>query len=270
MTHALIWIAIVVAGLALFARWIEPRVAFYPFAGEDATPRTFGLAFEPLTIETADGERLRAWRIDAPSPRARVFYFHGNGGNLSNWSPILAATVRRGYSVAALDYRGYGLSTGKPSEQGLYRDADAFVRALWVDADPRVPTILWGRSLGGAVAAYAATVRRPDGLVLEAAFPDGRAAVRDSLLFRVLGLFASYRFPTADFANRARVPVLQMHGDRDSVIPFALGQELFEKIDGPKQFVAIPGRDHNDEAPRDQEPYWGAIERFVAGLRRAR
>jgi fermentation-respiration switch protein FrsA (DUF1100 family) len=270
MTHALVWLAAALVGLSLLARWIEPRIAFFPFPGEDVTPRTLGIAFEPVTIHTADGERLRAWRMDAPSPRARILYFHGNGGNLSNWAPILAAIVRRGYSVAALDYRGYGLSTGRPTEQGLYRDADAFVRAAWPDNDARIPAVLWGRSLGTAVAAYAATVRKPDGLIIEAGFPNATAAVRDTPALRVLGLFATYRFPTVEFVNRARVPVLQMHGDRDSVIPFTLGQELFGAIDGPKQFVVIPGGDHNDEAPREQEPYWGAIERFVSGLPRGR
>jgi fermentation-respiration switch protein FrsA (DUF1100 family) len=262
--------AAVLVGLPLFVRWLEPRIAFFPTAGEDGTPRTYGIAFEPLTIQTADGERLQAWRMDATSPKARVLYFHGNGGNLANWAPILAAIVRRGYSVAAVDYRSYGLSTGRPTEQGLYRDADAFVRAVWTDGDSRVPTIFWGRSLGTAVAAYASTVRRPDGLIIESGFPNGRAVFRDSLLFRFLGLFATYRFPTVEFVNRARVPVLQMHGDRDSVIPFALGQELFGAIEGQKQFLVIAGGDHNDEAPRDLEAYWGALERFVAGLPRGR
>ena len=160
MTQALIVLAVIVAGLAIFARWLEPRISFFPFPGEDVTPRAFGIAFEPLTIQTDDGERLRAWRMDRPSPRARVFYFHGNGGNLSNWAPILAAIVSRGYAVAAIDYRGYGLSSGRPTERGLYRDADAFVRAVWPGDDPHTPTIFWGRSLGTAVAAHAAGQRR--------------------------------------------------------------------------------------------------------------
>jgi uncharacterized protein len=263
-------LAAVLIGLALFVRWLEPRMAFFPTAGEDGTPRTHGIAFEPLTIQTTDGERLRAWRMNAASPKARVLYFHGNGGNLANWAPILAAIVRRGYSVAAVDYRGYGLSTGRPTEQGLYRDADAFVRAAWPDSDSRRPTIFWGRSLGTTVAAYAATVRKPDALIIESGFPDGPAVFRDSLLLRILGLFATYRFPTIEFVNRARVPVLQMHGDRDSMIPFALGQELFGAIEGQKQFFVIAGGDHNDEAPPDAEAYWGALERFVAGLPRGR
>jgi fermentation-respiration switch protein FrsA (DUF1100 family) len=269
MTNALIILVTVLVGLSLFVRWLEPRMAFFPDAGESETPRTLGVAFEPLTIETADGERLRAWRMDAASPRGRVLYFHGNGANLSNWLPILTGIVRHGYSVAAIDYRGYGLSTGRPTERGLYRDADAFVRGVWSDADAHVPTVFWGRSLGTTVAAYAATVRKPDGLVIEAGFPDGRAVVRDSLLFRALSLFATYRFPTAELVNRARVPVLQMHGDHDSHIPFAIGRELYDAIEGPKQFFTIAGGDHNDDA-RDQEAYWGAIDRFVAGVSRGR
>jgi fermentation-respiration switch protein FrsA (DUF1100 family) len=258
----------VVGGLAVFARWLEQRIAFFPFTGEDVTPRTFGLPFDALTIPTADGERLHAWRMEVAAPRARVLYFHGNGGNLSNWAPILAAIVKRGYSVAAIDYRGYGLSTGRPTERGLYHDADAFVRSVWADADSRIPLVFWGRSLGTPIAAYAATVRTPAGLVIESGFPDARSIVRGSLLFTILSPFATYRFPTAELVNRARVPVLQLHGDRDSVIPFALGQELSARIEGTKQFVVIAGGDHNDGAPQDPAAYWGAIERFVAGLTR--
>src|SRR5687768_10993637 len=130
----LIALAVALLALALFVRWVEPRLAFFPFKGEAETPRDFGVAFEPLTIETADGERLRAWSMPAAAPRARVVYFHGNGGNLSNWSPILAGIVQRGYSVIAVDYRGYGLSTGRPTEQGIYRDVDALLPRAWPDA----------------------------------------------------------------------------------------------------------------------------------------
>src|SRR4051812_12354822 len=191
-------------------------MAFFPFTGESETPREYRVPFDAVTIRTSDGEQLRAWRMHATAPRARIVYFHGNGGNLSNWTPILAAIARHGYSVVALDYRGYGLSTGRPTERGLYRDADAFVRAAWTGDAARTPTLYWGRSLGAAIAAYAATVRKPDGLIIESGFADARSAVRGSALFTVLSAFATYRFPTADLANRARVPILQMHGDHDS------------------------------------------------------
>jgi fermentation-respiration switch protein FrsA (DUF1100 family) len=264
--YLLISLAVAVVALAAFVRWLEPRMAFFPFAGEAETPRDFGLPFDPVTIETSDGERLRAWVIRAAEPRARIVYFHGNGGNLSNWSPILAGIVRRGYSLAAVDYRGYGLSTGRPTEQGIYRDVEAFVARQWTDAGGKGPLIYWGRSLGGAMAAYAATVRKPDGVIIEAGFPDARAVVGGSLPLAVLSVFASYRFPAAEFMNRANVPLLQLHGDRDSVIPFALGRELHDRIRGPKEFVVISGGDHNDAAAPDPAAYWSAIDRFIATL----
>jgi uncharacterized protein len=270
MNLVLITLAVTLLALALFVRWVEPRLAFFPSPGEADTPRDFGVAFEPLTIETKDGERLRAWLMPAAAPRARVVYFHGNGGNLSNWSPILAGIVTRGYSVIALDYRGYGLSTGRPTEQGIYRDVDALVARAWPDADPAVPLVYWGRSLGGTMAAYAATVRTPAGVILEAGFPDARSVTRGSPSLAFLFLFASYKFPTADFINAANVPVLQLHGDHDSVIPFELGRELSARIQVRKDFVVIAGGDHNDTVPTDPQTYWSAIDRFVDALKTQR
>lgn len=267
MYLVLITLAVSLLALTFFVRWVEPRLAFFPFQGEAETPRDFGVAFEPLTIETTDGERLRAWLMPAAAPRARVVYFHGNGGNLSNWAPILAAIVKRGYAVIAVDYRGYGLSTGRPTEQGIYRDVDALVARAWPETDATVPLVYWGRSLGCTMAAYAATVRKPDGAIFEAGFSDARSVTRGSPALAFLSLFSSYRFPTADFINAANVPVLQLHGDHDSVIPFELGRELSGRIRGRKEFVVIAGGDHNDAAPSDPQAYWAAIDRFVSLLR---
>jgi fermentation-respiration switch protein FrsA (DUF1100 family) len=269
MYVALLTLVVALGALAVFVRWLEPRFAFYPTRGEAETPRDFGIPFEAITIDTADGEHLRGWVMRAAVPRAQVVYFHGNGANLSNWSPILANIVAHGYSVLAIDYRGYGMSTGRPTERGLYRDVDAIVKRGWPTGDPSVPTIYWGRSLGATMAAYAATVRPPDGLILESGFTSARAAVRGSMPLVILSLLSSYRFPTAEFVNRASRPVLVMHGNRDAVIPFDRGRELFEKIAVPKQFVVIEGGDHNDTTPPRPEDYWGAIDRFVATLRRS-
>ena len=270
MLYLLTAFAVVVAGLAVLVRWIEPRLAFFPLAGEQETPRDFGVPFEAMTVRTADGEQLRAWRMAPPAPqapRARIVYFHGNGGNLSNWSPILAAIVRRGYAVFAIDYRGYGVSTGRPGEQGLYRDVDAAVAAAWPDDRSRLPIVYWGRSLGVSMAAYAATVKAPDGVIAEAGFANARAAVRGSPVLAALSMFASYRFPAADFFTRARTPVLVLHGDRDRVIPYGLGRELFAQIPEPKTFVTIAGGDHNDATAPDPAAYWAAIDGFIATLK---
>ena len=259
---------VALVALAALVRWLEPRLAFFPFAGESETPRDFGVPFEATTVETRDGERLRAWIMRAPDARARVVYFHGNGGNLSNWAPILASIVRRGYSVFAFDYRGYGVSSGRPTERGLYRDVEAVVARAWSDdRDGGAPLIYWGRSLGCSMAGYAATVRAPAGVIVEAGFADARAAVRGSPL-ALLAILASYRFPAGEFLNHAKAPVLQLHGDRDSVIPFQRGRELHERLTVPKRFVTIAGGDHNDAAPADAAAYWSAIDAFAASLRR--
>jgi fermentation-respiration switch protein FrsA (DUF1100 family) len=250
----------------LLVRWAEPRLAFFPTRGESETPRDSGVPFEAVTIDTSDGEHLRGWVMPAPAPRANVVYFHGNGANLSNWSPILASIVKRGYSVFAFDYRGYGQSTGHPTERGLYRDVEAVVKQANLGQSAAIPTIYWGRSLGAAMAGYAATVRPPDGIILESGFANARAAVRSSPILLVLSFLSSYRFPAAEFVNRANRPVLVIHGNRDSVIPFALGQELFETLRVPKQFVVIEGGDHNDDVPRDAQVYWSAIDHFSDGL----
>ena len=111
--------------VAAAVRFAESKLAFFPLPGETRTPDAFGIAFTPTTLETADGERIRVWQLPRADARARVVYFHGNGGNLSLWSDVLAGLWQQGFEVVAVDYRGYGVSTGQPSESGLYRDVDA-------------------------------------------------------------------------------------------------------------------------------------------------
>jgi hypothetical protein len=242
-------------------------MAFFPFAGEDVTPRQFGVGFSALTLETADGERLRAWHLAHADAVAQVVYFHGNGGNLSIWTDVLVGLWRERLDVVAVDYRGYGLSTGKPTEEGLYRDVDAtvsHVQSTLRRAD--LPLIYWGRSLGTAMAGYAATRGRPDGVVLEAGFPSARALFDRNPVMRLLSAFATYRFATAEWMANVRAPTLVIHGDRDSVIPHRHGQDLYDALPGPKRFVAIPGGDHNDPAPADAALYWSAVREFIASL----
>jgi fermentation-respiration switch protein FrsA (DUF1100 family) len=258
----------VIAVLAVTVRAIESRFAFFPSAGGTTTPEDFGIPFERASLTAAGGVTLRGWSMPHPSPRARIVYFHGNGGNLSVWAPILAGIHRRGYALHAFDYRGYGESTGKPSEQGLYGDVDAAVEWASRTQGARVPVIYWGRSLGATMAAYAATRRPPDGVILESGFADARSLLRSSPPMAVLSLFSSYRFPTAGWLEKVRSPVLVLHGDRDGVIPFAAGRALFERIAGPKQFVTIKDGDHNDAEPPDPNAYWSAIAAFIGGLDR--
>ena len=137
----------VAAALLLVVRMVEPRLAFFPLPGESTTPAAFGVPHDTLSVTTGDGEQLQGWRLGPAKagphvlPRAHVVYFHGNGGNLSIWAPVLAGLARRGYAVTAFDYRGYGNSTGRPSEHGLYRDVDAVIERFWSGPQPEAPVV---------------------------------------------------------------------------------------------------------------------------------
>ncbi len=267
------WLAPIVLTIVALAviTWLvrraEPRLAFFPLAGEDATPASFGVEFTASTITTADGERLRVWRLPRPNSLAEVVYFHGNGGNLSLWSDVLVGLWHEGFAVTAVDYRGYGLSTGRPSEAGLYRDVEATLDFVHREPRASAPLIYWGRSLGVAMAAYAATFRPPDGIVLESGFPSMRSVLETNPVLWLLSWVSSYRFPTAEFMSAVRHPTLVLHGDRDEVIPYRLGQRLYAGLPGPKVFQSIAGGRHNDPVPQEAESYWRGVRRFAANLR---
>jgi uncharacterized protein len=274
-TRALV-VIVVSTALVITMKWlvarVEPRLTFFPSAGETETPRSIGLEYEAVSIRTADEETIAAWWMPHEAARADVVYFHGNGGNLSIWLPILAGVQASGLNVLAFDYRGYGRSTGSPTEKGLYRDADAVLAELArlrqresaAGTTVRRPIIYWGRSLGGPVAAYATTVTRPDGLILESTFPEKRAVLGRQLVLRTLDLLASFRFETADMLRGFDRPTLVMHGDSDSVVPYAAGRALFERLSEPKRFVTLQGADHNDFHPATAREYWEAVNDLVS------
>ena len=266
------WLLILLASgllLKLLVVALEPRLVFFPSRGEDRTPADFGIRHAAVRIATTDGRQLAAWLLEPEQPIADVVYFHGNGGNLSIWLPVLAGLYEKGLRVLAVDYRGYGLSGGSPSERGLYRDAEAAAHYAAMErreSAARRPLIFWGRSLGGPVAAAATRVVQPDGLILESTFPDKATVARTNPLLRVLNALSAYRFPTVDMLEDFKRPVLVIHGTADSVIPHRLGVALYEQLRAPKQLLEIPGADHNDLIAPEQEPYWTRVREFVDHL----
>ena len=260
-------VVFLLAVVTMAVRFAESHLVFFPWPGEQRTPETLGVPFTPLTIATADGETLRGWHLAHAAPRARVLYFHGNGGNLSLWTDVYAGLWHQGMEVVAIDYRGYGLSTGRPSEIGLYRDVDAlleFVATHLPSTD--APTVFWGRSLGTPVAAYAASRRAPDGIVFESGFPSLRSVIETNPIMWVLSWLSSYSFPTATWMANVQAPALVLHGDRDDVIAYRLGKRLHDRLPGPKRFITLPGIDHNYPIPADWPIYWDAVRSFVDSL----
>lgn len=264
VTSALLTIVVLAAVLKLLAWWLEPRMAFFPWAGVQQTPAAAGFEFTELRIPTADGETLHGWWMPHPEPRAQVIYWHGNGGNLSLWLDVLVDLRRRGFSVMAVDYRGYGGSTGRPSERGVYRDAEAahpyFTQHLKREG---TPVVVWGRSLGCAVASYAAAKVPPDALILESPFPDVRALFAGNPIMLGLSVFSTYRFPTTAHLQDYRGRLLVLHGEADSTIPISLGRQTFERAaSADKVFVSLERADHND-LHAGHVAYWREIDRFL-------
>ncbi len=267
MLRVLVIAVVVIALLKLAVSRLEPAMVFFPSRGEDQTPARLGIPFKALRLRASDGVEVAAWQLEPESPAADIVYFHGNGGNLSMWLPVYATLHSFGYRVLAVDYRGYGLSGGAPSEEGLYRDAEAAIRhAAQSRGDTGRPLVYWGRSLGGPVAAAGARIIAPHGLVLESTFPDKAAVIRSMPLFRALNALSSYRFSTVDALRGFDRPVLVVHAERDTVIPFRLGRELFERIEAPKSFVTLKEGDHNDLYDAAHTLYWEPIHAFIRKL----
>lgn len=236
--------AVLLVGAFLF----QSRLVYFPDTGRDffATPRDVGLEYEEVQLDTSDGESLHAWFVPKSQPRGTVLLFHGNAGNISHRLEYLSMLHRLGYSSFILDYRGYGKSSGSPSEQGTYRDAEAAWRHLTVTRkiEPRRIALL-GESLGGAVAAQLASDQPPAALVLASVFtsvPDVGAEVYPFLPVRLLSRF---NYNTRAYLKEVEAPVLIAHSREDEIIPYRHGQALFEAAREPKVFLEMRGG-HND------------------------
>ena len=264
----LILLAAGMMALKLLVLLMEPHLTFHPTRGAGVTPKERGIPFREIDLKTDDGETIYAWFLEHDHPDAEVVFFHGNAGNLSLWLEVLAKIYDHKFNVLALDYRGYGKSSGSPTEKGLYRDTEALIRYFWDQLHrPELPAVYWGRSLGGVAAAYATTIREPDGIILEATFPDKKSLLKHYPLLRILGLFSRYQLSTADFLSGLSCPVLVIHGDRDHVVPFSLGKKLFERLETKKYFYTVTGGRHNDLSAIGLGGYWQRLGQFVNELK---
>lgn len=253
--------AALLIGVFLF----QSRLVYFPHIGREfsATPRDAGLDYEEVRLNTADGEGLHAWFVPTPQPRGTVLLFHGNAGNISHRLDYLLMLHRLGYSSFIFDYRGYGKSSGSPSEPGTYRDAEAAWRYLTVtrNIEPRRIALL-GESLGGAVAAWLASRQQPGALVLASAFtsvPDMGADVYPLLPVRLLSRFG---YNTRAYLKNVETPLLIAHSREDEIIPYRHGQALFEAAREPKTFLEMRGG-HNDSFLFSEEAWVRELGAFL-------
>jgi uncharacterized protein len=211
------------------------------------TPTAAGLEAADVTIHTADGERLHAWWVPARAPSlAHVLLFHGNAGNVGDRVAHLELLSAAGLDVLAFDYRGYGRSTGRPSERGLHLDARA-ARDTLLGRDGVEPSrvIYLGESLGGAVALALALELPPSGLILQSAFTSVRDMARLHYPLIPPALVPD-AYPSLRLITALPAPLLVLHGARDAVVPVIHGEALFEAAPGPKRMHVFPGAGHND------------------------
>ncbi len=200
---------------------------------------------QEVTLATDDGERLIAWYVPPDDGKPVILYFQGNGGSPRYRAARFRAIVAEGNGLLALAYRGYGGSTGSPTEPGLLADAQAaydFAASHY----PAARIALWGESLGGALAVALAGEREVGGVILEAPFTSAAdVAKRAYPIFPVRWLMHD-QFRSDERIGRVKAPVLVMHGEHDEVVAFSLGERLYGLITAPKRFVRFPRGRHND------------------------
>jgi alpha-beta hydrolase superfamily lysophospholipase len=262
-------LALAYGGLCLFVFLRQPAYVYYPGRDVMLTPSAAGLSHEEVTLATADGEALGAWYVPAArgGPPARtLLVFHGNAGNIGDRVDAVRAFHELGFNVLIFDYRGFGRSTGRPTEKGTYQDALAAWGYLTRErGEPPQNVILFGRSLGGAVAAWLAEQVRPGGLVLEGTMtsaPDMAVTMFPYLPVRWL---CRFRYDALARMGRIRCSVLIAHSRADEIIPFRHGRRLFEAAREPKQFVELH-QDHNATEVELEPHYRRALQEFARSL----
>ena len=256
-----------VGGYLLFVLWMlfmENSLIYFPSIYPDGFWDPPGLEFEDAWFETPDGTKLHGWYVPHENPRAVVLFAHGNAGNLSHRYDLLQSLHELGVSVMIFDYRGYGRSEGSPSEAGIL--ADARTARHWLAERAGVKQsdiVLMGESLGGGVMVDLAARDGARALVLENTFTSLPDVAAYHYPWLPVKLLMRTRLNSAVKIADYRGPLLQTHGDADTIIPFKIGRRLFEVANEPKELVVIAGGDHND--PRTEQ-FFAALEEFLGKL----
>jgi uncharacterized protein len=242
----------------------EESLIFFPARYPKGNWAPRGIDFEDAWIDATDGVSIHGWYVEHPQPRAVILVAHGNAGNITSRNDLLRELYQLGASVLIFDYRGYGRSVGTPNEAGIL--ADARGARSWLARRAGIPEsqiVLFGASLGGGVQVDLAAEDGARGLILVKTFSSLPDVAALHYPFVPVRLLMRTRLDSESKIGRYRGPLLEMHGDRDTVVPFALGQRLFAAANEPKQFLVLEGGDHDD--PLTARAF-EAIGTFLGGL----
>ena len=247
---------------------IDRYFIFFPERTVSRDPGDRGLEFEDVYFTASDGVRLNGWLVPGRSDTT-LLWLHGNAGNIANRVENIAELHNAlGVNVFIFDYRGYGRSEGTPTEKGTYLDATAALEYLHSrgDVDP-AQLVLFGRSLGCAVASELASQVSVQGVILESPFTSIQAMAKHAYpLLPGIGSFVGTRYDTLSKVGGIGAPVFVLHGDRDDIAPFDMGVAVFEAASSPKRFYRIEGAGHNDTNAVGGDPYYRALGEFLDSL----
>jgi hypothetical protein len=257
--------AAVLLALFLGLRWYEQQAMYYPTRDIFRTPAEAGLPFEDVAIATADGETLHGWWLPSGRPEAPVvLFFHGNGGNVSHRLEKLAVFHELGTDTLIIDYRGYGRSSGTPGEHGMYRDARAAYQ--WLLATRHVPPdriLLYGESLGSAVAVHLAAEVQTGGVIVESGFTSVPDIAQKRLPILPVRWILKHKFETLDKVPRINAPLLILHSREDELFEMSHPERLLAAAQPPKRLVELRGG-HNDAFLVSADTYHEALASFLA------
>ncbi|WP_376694840.1 alpha/beta hydrolase [Wenzhouxiangella sp. EGI_FJ10305] len=267
MIRLLITLIVAYGILVLLVYLLQPRLLFMPnFQGREltATPEQIGLSYHDVTLSTDDGETLHAWWLPHDQPRATLLFFHGNAGNISHRLDSLEIFHELGLQVFIIEYRGYGQSSGKPSEAGLYRDAEAAWN--WLTQSESLKSeqiILFGRSMGGAVASELVSRVDAAGLIVESVFTSVPDIAAELYWWLPVRLLSRLEFNTADYIRRTDLPVLVVHSVDDEIIPVHHGRRLREFAGDRGMMLEIRGG-HNTGFLESRDRYREGLDSFIS------
>ena len=255
--------SVCVVFIALFYIF-QSRYVYYPERNLTADPGQLGLRFDSVYFETADGLTLSAWFIPGDNTRGVILFCHGNAGNISHRLESIQIFHQLGLDVFIFDYRGYGQSEGKPSEQGTYQDAEAAWRYL-IEERQLAPAdiIVFGRSLGGTVASWLARSHTPGALILESTFTSLRDVASTLYPYLPVRLLLRFQYNTAEYLRGVNCPVLIVHSRDDEIMPFSQGRRLFDIAREPKHFLEITGT-HNEGFIASGKHYEAGLNGFIS------
>ncbi len=243
---------------------LERHFVYYPDRNVDGDPSVLGFTFQTLRLTTEDGIRIHGWFVPCSDSRRTFLVLHGNAGNIGHRLSWIELLHNLQANVLIIDYRGYGLSEGKPFEEGLYRDGRAAV-SWWNERfkGTGAHLILIGESLGGAVAVDLAAHSPVSGLILQSTFTSAWDMAKTLFPIGLLQPLVGVRFDSAAKIQSVKCPKLFIHGNRDEIVPFRLGKKLYGLAPEPKQFWEAAGAGHNDLIWVAGSDYSRALREFL-------